>query len=444
MKKLTTLLLPLLALTSVSCSSTWDVGPDPSGTKYRIAYKCENFVEDPIEIRYEFDYDLKDFGKDSTVFNKNIALLSFAKETMATDAANIHTFYTDLGFDSIYRSESYAQPDHKDTIQFAMAHRDMAEFHLVSVATNGLTYKKPWANNFVLGLEGDAEGFVIPALTIIDQIKSYVGHYTDKTVKLWISGYSRTAAVTDIVSYRLIDQGVFAEKDLFVYTFEAPQAVSSANTKQYNSIFNIMNQADLVTHVAPSAYGLKRVGRDIDLHNDQIDTWITQIDSRIQLAPFHPSKGIETEGQNVESILTALMDPSLNLSEDVGMDTREHYVKFHQNAISYALELFMGLKFSTVVALLEGINVNALASFMAEDGLYNYLKSVLDAQKETYDDQKLRDMSNSIAKMLTSMIGVLLTAASICGEGANLDNFIRSLEFHFPEVVLVSLYNYKA
>ena len=444
MKKLAALLLPILTLTSVSCAKSWDVGPDPSDTKYRIGYKCENFVEEPIEIRYEFDYDLKDFGKDSTVFNKNIALLSFAKETMATDPANIQTFYTSLGFDSIYCSESYTQPDHKDSIQFAMAHRDMTDFHLVSVATNGLTYKKPWANNFVLGLEGDAAGFVIPALTIIDQIKSYVSHYTDKTVKLWISGYSRTAAVSDIVSYRLIDQGAFAEKDLFAYTFEAPQAVSATNTKQYNSIFNIMNESDFVTHVAPTAYGLKRAGRDIDLHNDQIDTWLKQIGSRIELAPFHPSKGIETEGQNVESILAALMDSSLYLREDVGMDTREHYVQFHQNALSYAFELFTGLKFSTIVALLGGINVDALTSFVVEDGLYKYLKSALDANKETYDDQKLRDMSNSIAKMLTSMLGVALTVASICGEGANLDNLIRSVEFHFPEVVLVSLYNYKA
>lgn len=447
MKKIIGLIIPFLSLTLTSCmNNSWETHADPINHKYYISYKTTTSDDKEVNINYKFDYDLKDFDKDATTFNKSIALLSFAKEMLAVSTDKMNTYYTQLGFDDIYYSDGFIEEIDKESIGFTIAHYDAGSYHLIDVATNGMGYKKPWANNFVLGLDGDADGFVIAAEQVIAGIKNYISKYTNKPLKLWISGYSRTGAVSDIVSYRLIDDNTFLEKNLFAYTFEAPQAVSTKNTKQYNSIFNILNSGDFVTHIAPSKYGLKRIGRDIDLANKNIDNWLNNIDKSIGLPAFTADEAYSNESELVEYVLSELSNAEKTISPYVGLDTREHYVKYHQDYLSYLVGLFIGLKTSTLYGLVDKLSnsgIGELFALLAEDGLYMFMKPVLDEHGEQYEDAKLKSSLNKAQALFENVPAVFTLIISIALSEEFANSFIRCVSFHRPDVVLVSLYNYE-
>lgn len=446
MKKLVGLLIPFLALTLSSCmNNSWETHADPANHKYYISYKTVSSDDKEVSINYQFDYSLKDFDKPSTTFNKSIALLSFAKEMQAISTENMESYYHELGFGDICYSNAFVEEVDKDSIGFAIAHYDAGDYHLISVATNGMTYKKPWANNFVLGLDGDAEGFVIAADQVIKDVKDYIKKYSNKPIKFWISGFSRTGAVADIVSYRLIDDKTFQEKNLFAYTFEAPQAVSSKNTKQYNSIFNILNSGDFVTHIAPSKYDLKRIGKDVDLANKNINKWLSAFDKSLALPEFTADEAYSTESELVEYVLSELSSPEKVVSPYVGLDTREHYVNYHQEYLSYIIGLFFGLQTSTLYDLLDKLSnsgIGDLFGLLGENGIYNFLKPVLDANDEPYDDAKLKASTNYAQELFANVSSVLTLVISMAFSEEFANSFVRCALYHRPDVVLVSLYNY--
>ena len=427
----------LLGLVFCSCSKQ---GTATSNSKYDFSY-TSTMTGEAININYNFEYNFKDFDKASTKFNKSIALLSFVKSIKAAEKASIGNFYSSFGFDNIVYSEDFDKPEDKDSIRFTIAHLNGESYDLIGVTTNGVNYSKPWENNFILGLEGDADGFVVAANKVIAGIKTYLTNYTEKPVKLWITGYSRSAAISNIVSYRLIDDGTIEEKNMFSYTFEAPRAVSKTNTKEYKSIFNIINSADLVTHVAPDMYDLKRAGVDVDIYSSKIDNLLKKVDNRLRLSSFTSSSNYSNESELGEYLFNTLLGKSFESEEVKDMSTRENYVLYHQDKIAYLLSLFMTLKSKTtndIMNKFSNISFTDIAQLLEEDGLYNFIKPVLDANNETYDDTKLKDATNDIVRYIKNNADI----ASFMIDANARNSLTRTVSCHYPEVNLVLLYNY--
>ena len=435
MKKLPLIIAGLTALLISSCSNS----SSTSGDKFKLTYTT-SITEAPIEFTTEFKYNLKDFDKSAEKFNKSIALLSFANCINAAEKSKVNEFYSSIKFENVVCSEDYDKEEDKDSIKHAFAHYDAGSYHLIAVTTNGLGYKLPWENNFVLGAEGDAKGFVIGAEKVMSGLSNYLSAYQDKKIKLWITGYSRSAAISNIVACRLIDENVIASSNMFAYTFEAPQAIDASNEKQYKSIFNVINSGDVVPHLAPSQYGLKRSGNDVDIYSRNIDKWLKKIDNRFRINPYYESEDYANEAELNEKLME-LMTATITASGFHDMSTRENYYTYYQDNISYLIGYFMSLKSETITDItntISSMSMLELAVLLADDGVYKFLTPILDRHGEIYDATKLRESTNLLIKYATNNYNLLAFLIS----GNNKDNLMRNVQFHYPEIIIVSLNNY--
>ena len=82
-------------------------------------------------------------------------------------------------------------------------------------------------------------------------------------VKIWISGFSRAAAVANLTAGRLTRADVFAKEDVYAYTFATPAAVLNPPATGDENIFNILSPTDVVPQVMPAEWGYGRYGTDL-------------------------------------------------------------------------------------------------------------------------------------------------------------------------------------
>lgn len=82
-----------------------------------------------------------------------------------------------------------------------------------------------WEETLILKTEDEHQGFNEAALQVRDGIKKYVEKYKDKLpykLKVWISGYSRGAATTNLVAKMLDDGAVEGLTHIYAFCFECP------------------------------------------------------------------------------------------------------------------------------------------------------------------------------------------------------------------------------
>ncbi len=134
--------------------------------------------------------------------------------------------------------------------------------------TNGTI--EEWSSNFDMG-DPDTwasqyhKGFYVTE----ERIKSFVDRYVTarlgaaQDLVYWITGHSRGAALANILSARLIDEG----KSVFAYTFATPSTTvnGSRSDAKYNSIFNFANTSDFVTYVPLEQWDFGRFGNTKEL-----------------------------------------------------------------------------------------------------------------------------------------------------------------------------------
>ena len=84
------------------------------------------------------------------------------------------------------------------------------------------------------------------------------GGFTSGNTVLWITGHSRGGALANLVASKRIDAGY----SVFAYTFASPGTTTYANATadRYKSIFNIINEDDLVPQLPMSVWGFTRYG----------------------------------------------------------------------------------------------------------------------------------------------------------------------------------------
>ena len=194
-------------------------------------------------------------------------------------------FFELIGFDSFLPNEDYKSRTGFNTIGVATAKKQVGDYTVIGIAVRSGGYFFEWGNNVYLGdgTKSDYmhEGWYNAANKLISHLNTYINsnNITGK-IKLWMAGYSRGGAVTNIAA-GLLDNDLngnnsFIPKatslkhdDLYAYTFEAPQGanINSKTIKTpkdalYNNIWNIVNPNDLVTKVAMSGFGFTRFGTD--------------------------------------------------------------------------------------------------------------------------------------------------------------------------------------
>ena len=246
---------------------------------------------DKKTAKYIYDYDENWFFTPSTTYQHGLTKMSIrgavAGYGVMDDPHSIDTNikYLMAGTDKNsleFTNYESSYPDPKtNTIGYAISSKNIKNSagetcSLLMVTVRGGGYMDEWGGNFNLGTKDEHQGFNEAALQVRDGIKKYVEKYKDKLpyeLKVWISGYSRGAATTNLVA-KMLDDGAIeglTRDNIYAFCFECPQNTtktqSYVESDKYKNIVSIVNSVDLVPKVAMSGFEFKRYGTVYQLPN---------------------------------------------------------------------------------------------------------------------------------------------------------------------------------
>lgn len=257
-----------------------------SGTfKYPGTFPSGTDAKDKFDVSSTYNYDDYYFLEDAKTYNSHLATMSLCFELSAwssydadskklgwsadTATKNVRELLTGddgIGFEQFEYNSFWSSPPTKNSIGAVAANKKIVdssnnEYTLIALAVRGGGYYSEWSSNFSLGTSGQHEGFSTAKENVLTFLSQYI---TDKgitgNIKLWIVGYSRAGATANLVagalnSGRTLPNVTLAQKDLYAYTFEAPQgALISQVIGDHTNIHNIININDVVPLVAPSVW----------------------------------------------------------------------------------------------------------------------------------------------------------------------------------------------
>lgn len=229
-------------------------------------------------------YTYKDnyFSKPATEYNHDLAKASIrlamsafsytADGGFSQQYKYVEEFLEDLEFDNIEHNEWYEKEPEDDSMAVAIGKKkllfDDEEYTVLAVALRGGNYGKEWAGDFRVGTGTAHEGFAIARDIATEYLKNYCKkHGVSGNVKLWITGYSRAAATTNLLAagldYNNNYLGFYLPKEnIYAYCFECPAGVRNTDNSsgKYDNIFSIVNQNDFVPMVVMKQWGWDRYG----------------------------------------------------------------------------------------------------------------------------------------------------------------------------------------
>ena len=276
---------------------------------------AENMSEHLVnDATFESNY----FSNVSTEYNHNLAILSLQMAMCASSTAEsdvkygeilnkiskvkdkkidysksrngyLTKAYKDMGFykDVYYKYEKPLN-DTTDTAAYGIASRKIyvnnKEYNLVSVAVRSNGYGAEWASNFMVKDENGNTGFHTAAIEVYKNIKKYIkDNKLGSNTKIWISGFSRGAAIANITGAYLdknVKETKIARDNIYVYGFATPQGAYDVDGEEvskelYNNIITVVNESDVVPMVAPSKWGYHRYGKVYTIPSIYIPSKVT-------------------------------------------------------------------------------------------------------------------------------------------------------------------------
>ena len=288
------------------------------------------------------------FWRPATAYDGNLAMMSLIMAGCANRAVgfqdvpegdfdpslNVENFFFDAGFTDI-RKDDYSKVPTMFTVSTAMGRREMTHageepFTLIAVGVCGQGYKNEWESNMTAGTGALHEGFQSAAQLVIDRLAGYIATQGIRgRIKVWISGFSRAAAVSNVVAGTLVNTGFLPKEDVYAYTFATPAAIKNPPREGYENIFNIINPADLIPQVMPAEWGYGRYGTDLFLPVQEFSSYLGSLDSTLRRRTNKNEYDVEYSYSSMLTLrLRLLMSLVLDLTEDA-----ESYVSRFQPAL---------------------------------------------------------------------------------------------------------------
>jgi len=259
-----------------------------------FAVKVEAVTEAlTTKTRSSFTVDFEDsfFDGPSTEYNHALAQASvgmalsafrirYALMEQINPSEHLIRFLGNCGFSDIV-TDDYDKTPSLYTVASAIAMKELEDadgepYTLIAVGVCGGGYAHEWLSNLTVGMDERHKGFDSAANLVENRIFGYIGrHNITGRIKIWIAGFSRAAAIGNIVAADLDDCGVFRIEDIFAYTFATPRTTRDPRDGQYPNIFNIVGQYDVVPQVPLSGWGFERYGTTLytSLMETDSDFW---------------------------------------------------------------------------------------------------------------------------------------------------------------------------
>ncbi len=439
---------------------------------------------------YHFTYSDEYFTRSGYEYNHELAKMTMdmvmaAGITLEGDWSVANKNFIDLigkcGFENIDANYYTTHEPTSDSIGVSMAEKELVvdgkNYTLLAVGIRGHGYGNEWASDFTLGYSGDHQGFAESRDLTLEYMKEYIAKYNiTGPIKIWITGYSRSAATANMVGGK-IDQGfdfgngvLFDLDDLYCYTFEAPQGTADKNCRDsvYWNIHNIVNANDLVPVVSLSKWGHSRFGVDYYLPCRQFDgnyyyALKPQADAIIGtmdtmniggipldvIDAFHyislnPATAIEKCGMTqieffdeaIDAITACLAPTREEYVDNLQADLREISMTIlgsRTDHLADALSIY-GQKVTELENLEALINSLTIKGMIAEGTLVDVtvdllMESLVEAGAAGYDGDQLRAMlKNLVPKLLVMLAKYPDTTLTLVG------NILNILCAHCPEI----------
>jgi len=427
-----------------------------------------------------------------------LAMAAHASNEDGTDfsnkSKNAEQLLSDIGFIDFEANEDFNRQPEKDTIGAVAAQRqitvDNNNYTLIALAIRGEGYGAEWASNFTVGTDGHHQGFEEASESVIAFLSEYINsNNVTGDVKLWLTGFSRAAATANLTAAALVDGAYLSSyitlepENLFAFCFAAPRGALSSqieNRARYNNIINIISPNDIVTEVAPGAAPFSFVRYGVDVLLPTVDNSPDYAEQRADMLNYFDSLEA-TNGCVVDDfrMKTLSIDfqlgllPSIGVVESSSSWSQGHFIRYFIRALT--VEQFKDREnyvdnfqedLREVLAVLFGSNDDQWVHFTSnfreritcsdniarlvvaaiipngsrffgtvERQMENHLISSLnEAGISTYDGEQIRNLANSLSRLLVDFsVGNPDLAVTL---SENMDSILAA---HYPEFYLAWL-----
>jgi hypothetical protein len=376
-------------------TATW-TAPVRNQTKYNVAFSYRATNGNSDRSYSGLVYQDVWLTQDSYIYNHDLAIMSLALAMAGFGShgsekdANIKTLYSNLGFDgSAYLSVGYDKED-KDTVAAAIDSKkivasDGSVVPLIAVTLRGNDYGDGgWAGNFEIGDYGPYHvGFAKAAKYAETQLKNYLENhnYDTSNVRIWLTGYSRSAATANLLSQFIRVDGLCRRENIYTYTFATPSNELLKYTySSYNNIFNIINPLDIVPMVPPRKWLFGKAGTTYQIPDEETSSSDMYKSFKTK---FYNLTGAQYASVGKQRMITSALLSTLtdNLS------SRNVYTANLEKALvdwklgdASALDSILCGK-TSMEQIKTLLSKNNLTSYIE---LYNEFKNVYDYRKETF------------------------------------------------------------
>ena len=440
-----------------SSSTTPSSSQAPQYLKKDITVQLDSFFKTPEEGQtlepYDmaFVYDDEYFLNDANVYDKGLSMLSLGATMSLAAEDRGDKFYSDIAFKDVYKNDFDKEPT-KDTIGYFMAHKVIGDNEVVAVSLRGYNYGLEWSNNLLFGEEGNHYGFDLRAQDVFTKLQSYITEKTDrnKTLKLWINGYSRGGSIANVLASHILssDEFIIDPANMYVYTYEAPRCLSEENAIRYENVHNIINKADLIANVIPEQYELYRCGIDYEIYAPNASTLMKAFDEEIEMPEFALPENSDVPATNDEEFCNYVLGTVYNCTttddETKLATTRKQYFDNYQEGLSGAVSYLFALSTETrnqALADLQAMGFMAIVVISDDTGvaLANFLKTYLDQDHVPYVEEQLVSECAVLSKACMSVFASLLLL--FISPDDYKTPIMREVSFHYPETIYVLLDN---
>ena len=282
------------------------VGSAAAGDRYTVSFRSDHSEADLSCSFYYTDafFDHSALEYDHQLAQATLGLVAAGGSTWQSESqywvqgevgreASIEDAYAQLGFaDTFYVGYDRSLNEVVDTAGCAFARKTLVHSGrrttIVAAMLRGFGYGNEWASNLHVGASGGHYGFIHAAEQFFADVKTYLALVKKQTgnlgtVKLWVGGYSRGAAVANLAGAKIRRElPDIAQENTFIYTFATPAAITAADHPELqadydhnrtadgalkpdwepSNIFNLISSGDLVARVLPQEWGYRRNGND--------------------------------------------------------------------------------------------------------------------------------------------------------------------------------------
>lgn len=218
-----------------------------------------------------FSYDNSQYHSDLAVMSLKLAMAGYSRQDLYTEtldeddlrrALNLQRLFSDMGFGNAqFENYNVALTDDSSKVAYGFASKQIGQDVVVAVVLRGGGYGAEWVDNFNVGTSGDHKGFSTAAKAVQADLEDYIAGLKDLysfsgDVKLWMTGYSRSAATCNLLAQAMSSQ--IEGDDLYAYVFAAPNCTTSPKACQ--GLYTIISGTDLVPCVPLSKWGFGHHG----------------------------------------------------------------------------------------------------------------------------------------------------------------------------------------